>query len=766
MDNYQLDYSDVEDIFKDKLKIDNKVKTITSVFRNERYFSKINPKPYFQRNYVWDDEKATYFIESILLGTEIPPLVFFETKKDNEVIDGRQRFETIDRFLKDKLTLKEKGLHSLTFLKGKKYSQLESDYRNTFLDTRIRILQFKVVNEPRLSDAKEDKIKKEIFRRYNSGITPLQKYDIERAIFIDEPLTILLKEELKSNSDLYSFLCHTMLPRSKKKANQRDKINILLSEIRELITLPSIPIYTYAVSSKVDLIRKTYFNKFESSNYEVELEKFLNTVSHLKLFNKELIERHDNIANNKLFFETLFWAISIINDNGINLYVEDISKIVDLFESKNTKYLEKTIKSITPDIESLFEQTGSHYYSAILNRYIYVSNIFSDYYSFDFEKYIKSRSVDQTDVSHEETYSRNRINKPLPESLSIEDIMMDIEKFRFIIRPNYQRSEVKILSKSSYLMESVLLGISIPPLFIYKRKDNVKEVVDGQQRLLTLLGFLGKEYIDENNQKQYSEKNRFKLSELKILKELKGKNIDTLGEFFIDKILDFQMDIIEIDGVQNPEFSPIDLFLRLNTKPYPIKENTFEMWNAYLDKKIILKVKDIADKYENKIFRAKDVRMKLEELITSLAYIDYKTRHGSDYNNLLCIYVKNSRLCSRLMSKKQMTKQLYDISINAPEDFILSLKNIEEFVKKTQLLIDYDSSNLKIMFNHLKKGTSYKTDQNFYFLWIMLNQISYDDLLEKKEIIFEKIKTNYKKSQNINILNKDLVTCYDEFFKM
>ena len=35
----------------------------------------------------------------------------------------------------------------------------------------------------------EDKIKKEIFRRYNSGITPLQKYDIERAIFIDDPLT-------------------------------------------------------------------------------------------------------------------------------------------------------------------------------------------------------------------------------------------------------------------------------------------------------------------------------------------------------------------------------------------------------------------------------------------------------------------------------------------------------------------------------------------------------------------------------------------------
>ena len=58
---------------------------------------------------MWDEEKATYFIESILLGTEIPPLVLFQTNDKNEVIDGRQRYETIIRFLEDKLVLKDKG---------------------------------------------------------------------------------------------------------------------------------------------------------------------------------------------------------------------------------------------------------------------------------------------------------------------------------------------------------------------------------------------------------------------------------------------------------------------------------------------------------------------------------------------------------------------------------------------------------------------------------------------------------------------------------
>lgn len=171
MSNIQLDYSDITDIFKEKLKIENIVKKVSSIFLNQRYSGKINYKPYFQRNYVWDEEKATYFIESILLGTEIPPLVLFQTKDKNEVIDGRQRYETIKRFLEDKLVLKGKGLHSLKVLEGKKYSQLDESTRELFEDTRIRILQFNVVDEPKLDEEKEEKIKKEIFRRYNSGIT-------------------------------------------------------------------------------------------------------------------------------------------------------------------------------------------------------------------------------------------------------------------------------------------------------------------------------------------------------------------------------------------------------------------------------------------------------------------------------------------------------------------------------------------------------------------------------------------------------------------
>lgn len=609
MSNIQLDYSDITDIFKEKLKIDNIVKKVSSIFLNQRYAGKINYKPYFQRNYVWDEEKATYFIESILLGTEIPPLVLFQTKDKNEVIDGRQRYETIKRFLEDKLVLKDKGLHSLKALSGKKYSQLDPETRELFEDTRIRILQFNVVDEPKLEEEKEEKIKKEIFRRYNSGITPLQKYDIDRAAFINDELSQLLYNKIYADTDLYDFLCEIILPKSKKKASKRDKVNIIVSLVRNLITLPSVPIFSYSRgSSKADVISKYYYSMLKSKNPEMILDQFDNVISYLTKFNSICKEQKSNLCDNKLFFEVLYWAIDIALENEREI---DDDKIEQVFEyisnaSGNLQLWDNIINNPQRSVELIFESTGSHYYSAINNRYKFMANIFQDIFNIDYQKYLKNPEafLKMMECNNEKDQIKHyKINKPLPETLTIEDIISDMKKSRFLIRPNYQRSEVKNLQKASYLMESILLGINIPPLYIYKRKnDRIKEVVDGQQRLLTILGFLGKTYVDERGNSVCSDKDKFKLSKLRILSELNGKTIDTVGDVFEEKILEFPMDIIEIDSEQNPDFSQIDLFLRLNTKPYPIKENTFEMWNAYIDKDIVTKVKDIAAKYEKKYF--------------------------------------------------------------------------------------------------------------------------------------------------------------------
>ena len=97
MSDIFLKKEDFEKIFKSHLKIETYSKRIESLY-SDRLLRKINYKPYYQRNYVWDKHKASYFIESILLGTEIPPLIFYNSGDSIEVIDGRQRFETVKKF--------------------------------------------------------------------------------------------------------------------------------------------------------------------------------------------------------------------------------------------------------------------------------------------------------------------------------------------------------------------------------------------------------------------------------------------------------------------------------------------------------------------------------------------------------------------------------------------------------------------------------------------------------------------------------------------
>lgn len=56
--------------------------------------------PNFQRNYVWSIDKASRFIESIIMGLPIPQIFLYEKGKNNWlVIDGQQRLMTIYYFI-------------------------------------------------------------------------------------------------------------------------------------------------------------------------------------------------------------------------------------------------------------------------------------------------------------------------------------------------------------------------------------------------------------------------------------------------------------------------------------------------------------------------------------------------------------------------------------------------------------------------------------------------------------------------------------------
>lgn len=81
------------------------------------------------------------------------------------------------------------------------------------------------------------------------------------------------------------------------------------------------------------------------------------------------------------------------------------------------------------------------------------------------------------------------------------------------VRPFYQRRDRWEEVRQSKLIESFIMNIPVPPLFIYEKEFNKYEVMDGQQRITALKAFYNGE---------------FKLKGLEIWKDLNGRTYSTL----------------------------------------------------------------------------------------------------------------------------------------------------------------------------------------------------------------------------------------------
>lgn len=75
--------------------------------------------------------------------------------------------------------------------------------------------------------------------------------------------------------------------------------------------------------------------------------------------------------------------------------------------------------------------------------------------------------------------------------MSLGEWMSLYEKGELDIHPEFQRFFRWSHRQKSRLIESILLGIPIPQVFVSQRPDGVWDVVDGVQRLSTIFEFAG-----------------------------------------------------------------------------------------------------------------------------------------------------------------------------------------------------------------------------------------------------------------------------------
>ncbi|MCD5362568.1 DUF262 domain-containing protein [Chromobacterium aquaticum] len=128
------------------------------------------------------------------------------------------------------------------------------------------------------------------------------------------------------------------------------------------------------------------------------------------------------------------------------------------------------------------------------------------------------------------------------------------------IAPEYQRQFRWPKENQSTLIESILLGIPVPNLFMAANRDGTWELIDGVQRLSTLISFLG----DPEVLAKLGFAEPLRLEGLKILTEFNGFLFVDLPQ---SVRLKFQLRPLKVTTLSDKSDNKIrfDLFERLNT---------------------------------------------------------------------------------------------------------------------------------------------------------------------------------------------------------
>jgi hypothetical protein len=176
--------------------VDMSVQTLS-----EQWLAKNLILPEIQREYVWDNGKASRLIESLILNIPVPVLYFAETADAKyEIIDGHQRVRSIARYLGNEFALSAIGV--LREYKGQRYNQLPERERRFLLMRTLRVIVISIDSHPRM--------KFEIFERLNTGAISLNAQELRNSIY--QGLANTQLHEL-ANTRSFRKLIGTKLPR-------------------------------------------------------------------------------------------------------------------------------------------------------------------------------------------------------------------------------------------------------------------------------------------------------------------------------------------------------------------------------------------------------------------------------------------------------------------------------------------------------------------------------------------------------------------------
>lgn len=318
--------------------------------------------PPFQRNFIWDMQRSSRLIESLIMGLPVPQVFLYEKeKKTYQIIDGQQRLLSIYYFVKQKFPREDKTnelrkiffdnkgipdsvLHdknyfvdfNLKFRKdadskfsGLKYSTL-GEYKTDFDLRTIRNIIIKQ-NEPEDDDSSIY----EVFNRLNTGGINLKAQEIRMSMYY---------------SSFYRMLVHLNENRTWREVLQLPEPHPHFSDVEILLRAFSFLLYRDIYTASIS----RFLNK--SSKRARDLDESL--LSKLTLIFEDFIQQFSNIPRaffnqqrnrfNVALFESVFYASCFKALDGGEFYpvTEQMMNNIASLSEFTTEMQEGTAKAI------------------------------------------------------------------------------------------------------------------------------------------------------------------------------------------------------------------------------------------------------------------------------------------------------------------------------------------------------------------------------------------------------------------------------------
>lgn len=330
----------------------------------------------------------------------------------------------------------------------------------------------------------------------------------------------------------------------------------------------------------------------------------------------------------------------------------------------------------------------------------------------------ENENIDNIPEDPSNTYATKREllakTKIVKQTWSILEIYQKTKSGRLNLSPDYQRNNIWKIDKQTAFIESLFMGIIIPPIYVVEipgsnmLEESSYEVVDGKQRLTTIKNFLTNEIILHEKALEY------------YTDWFGGKRYEDITSEYkelTNAMLSSVLDIYVITA-NSPEFTKYDIFSRLNKGAEKLKVN--EIRKAIYRSQLLLDIdtfiKERLDKDLNPEFSEQ-----YNKIFTKAAQIRYDD-YGRFYRSV-AFYIKSN-----------IETQIVDGYNSRPREMI---NNVLYGIQKGEIVLSNEELEAILVSTlELKEKLIDNTDGADYIIDACIPFV-----VRNKELVYEKLET-------------------------